>query len=428
MPLGLAWLAATAPAASPAEWREADIRASHRVLHPPGTLPDAPRFAADPLNLFVLIEDDGRLVSILDGERFERIHRFRADHALHAEPQFTPDGRYLFLVSRDGWVSKFDLWNLQLIAVTRAGIRTNNIALAGDGSYLAVANDQPHTLVILDGALNPVQVHAARDQAGRRSSAVAAVHTAGPRRSFVATLTDVPEVWELSYDPAAAPIPAGVIHDFRYREGTFLPGFLNPRRSFPERPPADFIIAPDATAILAASRDGGGEVVHLDARRGIAHLDLPGLPRPGAGSAWHWQGRDVVAIPNGKLALVSIVEARDWKTIREVQTAGPGAFISSHATARHAWVNAGRRGDRLQLIDRQTLTITATIEPAPGKVLAHLGFTRDGRYALATVADANGAVIVIDTVTLAEITRLPARHPAGIFNVGNRIAPAETTP
>lgn len=397
------------------------------MLHPPGTLPDAPRFAADPLNLFVLLEDGGRFVSILDGERFERIHRFRADHALHVEPQFTPDGRYAFFASRDGWVSKYDLWNLQPVAVTRAGIRTNEIAVSGDGRYLAVANDQPHTLVILDAALDPVQVHAARDQAGTRSSAVAAVRSSGARRSFVATLPDVKEVWELSYDPAAAPIPAGVIHDFRYREGTFLPGFLNPRRSFPEHPPADFIIAPDATAILAASRDGGGEVVHLDARRGIARLELPGLPRPGAGTAWHWQGRDVVAIPNGKLALLNIVEARDWKTVREVPTAGPGAFISSHAQARQAWVNAGRRGDRLQLLDKQTLAIAGALEPAPGTALAHLEFTRDGRHALASVADANGAVIVFDTATGAEVKRLPARHPAGNFNVGNRIAPASDT-
>ena len=42
-----------------------------------------------------------------------RIHRFPSRFALHGGPKFTPDGRYVFFASRDGWISKFDLWSLQ---------------------------------------------------------------------------------------------------------------------------------------------------------------------------------------------------------------------------------------------------------------------------------------------------------------------------
>ena len=37
---------------------------------------------------------------------------------------------------------------------------------------------------------------------------------ASPRRSFVVALKDIPEVWEVSYDPKAPEIPIGVITAF----------------------------------------------------------------------------------------------------------------------------------------------------------------------------------------------------------------------
>ena len=46
----------------------------------------------------------------------------------YAGPKFTPDGRYVFFASRDGWVTKYDLWNLKTVAEVRAGINTRNIA------------------------------------------------------------------------------------------------------------------------------------------------------------------------------------------------------------------------------------------------------------------------------------------------------------
>ncbi len=97
-------------------WGEAEIRASRVVLHAPGSLPDRPKFKADPLNLFVVVETGDHHVSILDGDKLERIHRFPSRYALHGGPKFTPDGRYVFFASRDGWITKVDLWNLETVA------------------------------------------------------------------------------------------------------------------------------------------------------------------------------------------------------------------------------------------------------------------------------------------------------------------------
>ena len=173
----------------------------------------------------------------------------------------------------------------------RAGINTRNAAVSSDGKYVAVANYLPHSLVILDADLNLVKLMAVKDKDGKRSSRVSAVYDAGPRRSFVAALKDVQELWEVSYDPKAPEIPAGVIHDFQYREGAFVPGFLNARRTVLDDYLDDFFFTPDYNEVMGASREGKqGQVVHLDVRRKIATLDVPGHAAPGVGDHVDVQG------------------------------------------------------------------------------------------------------------------------------------------
>src|SRR5690606_33645345 len=107
------------PTARPPAWTDADIRASHRLLAHPEQLPATPQHGADPLNLFVVVEAGNHHVVILDGDRFEPLARFPSHFALHGGPKFSPDGRYVYFASRDGWVSVYDLHNLTMIAETR---------------------------------------------------------------------------------------------------------------------------------------------------------------------------------------------------------------------------------------------------------------------------------------------------------------------
>jgi hypothetical protein len=105
---------------------------------------------ADPLNLFVVVETGDHHATILDGDRLEPLHRFATRRALHGGPKFSNDGRFVYFASRDGWISKFDLHSFQTVAEIRAGINTRNLAVSGDGRYVAVANYLPHNLVLLD--------------------------------------------------------------------------------------------------------------------------------------------------------------------------------------------------------------------------------------------------------------------------------------
>ena len=135
-----------APPASAPVWGEREIVASRIVHAAPASLPPKPVFAADPLNLFVVVESGDHHATILDGDTFEPVRRFPTRFALHGGPKFSPDGRYVYFASRDGWISLYDIWNLTLVAEVRAGINTRNLAVSSDGRYVLVGNYLPHTV------------------------------------------------------------------------------------------------------------------------------------------------------------------------------------------------------------------------------------------------------------------------------------------
>jgi mono/diheme cytochrome c family protein/DNA-binding beta-propeller fold protein YncE len=412
-----------APAVTPV-WGAKEIEATRVVRHADGTLPAKPKYAADPMNLFVVVESGDHYASILDGDKLERLARFPTHYALHGGPKFTPDGRYVFFASRDGWVTKYDLWNLEIVAEARAGINTRNLAVSADGRWVLVGNYLPHTLVALDARdLSLVRLIPAVDRRGK-SSRVSAVYDAAPRKSFVVALKDIPEVWELTYDPKAAPVYEGYVHDYRTNEGVAETGPFPIRRIVLDDVLDDFFFDPKYDHLIGASREAGkGQVVNLNVRRKIATVDLPGLPHLGSGITWVRDGRTVMATTNLRDGVVSVIDMKDWKTIAAIPVNGPGFFLRSHDATPYAWVDAmnSPRKDTLQVIDKRTLEVVRSLTPAPGKTAAHIEFDRYGKYALASIWENDGAIVVYDAMTFAEIKRIPASKPVGKYNVWNKV-------
>ena len=419
----------TAPLRKPV-WGAAEIAATRSILHAAGTLPDRPQFVADPMNLFVVVESGDHHASILDGDKLERIARFPTRYALHGGPKFTPDGRFVFFASRDGWVSKYDLWNLTTVAEVRAGLNTRNLAISADGKWVMVGNYLPHTLVVLDARdLSLVKLMPVADRAGK-TSRVSAVYDAAPRQSFIVALKDIAEVWELSYDPAAAPVYAGLVHDYRMGEGVAEKGPFPVRRIVLDDVLDDFFFDAKYDHLIGASREAGkGQVVNLNVRRRIATVDLPGLPHLGSGITWVWQDRPVLATPNLKDGVLSVIDMATWKPVAAIATNGPGFFLRSHEKTPYAWVDAfnSAHKDSIQVIDKRTLEVVKTLRPAPGKTTAHVEFSADGRYAIVSVWEQDGEIIVYDAATLEVVKRLPMKKPSGKYNVHNKVSRSDGT-
>ena len=426
----LAALVYTKPMAKPV-WGAAEIAAS-RVLTP-GPAVEKPVYAADPLNLFVVVESGDHHVSILDGDTFTPIYRFASRFALHGGPKFTRDGRYVFFGSRDGWVTKFDLWTLRVVAEIRAGINTRNIALSKDAKHLAVANYLPNTLVVLNAEdLSIEKIFDVADRKGR-SSRVSAVYQAPQRDSFILALKDAPEIWEVATDPNAEPVYEAFIHS---QEKDMIEAIASSEGLFARRrieiaePLDDFFFTDDYRFLIGASRDGErGVVVNLNVGREVAELPLPGMPHLGSGISWEKDGRRVMATPHLKEAKLSIIDTEDWSVLKTIDTEGPCFFLRSHENTPYFWADVffGPNKDAMHVIDKQSLEIVKTLRPEPGATVAHVEFTRDGRYALVSVWEDDGAVIVYDAETLEEVRRLPMRKPSGKYNVWNKITFSEGT-
>jgi DNA-binding beta-propeller fold protein YncE len=200
-----------------------------------------------------------------------------------------------------------------------------------------------------------------------------------------------------------------------------------------EEPLDDFFFDQGYANAMGATRrtdgSGRGQVVNLDVRRKIADLDIPGMPHLGSGITFHHEGRTVMATPNLKEGVVSVIDMKDWKTIKQIPTLGPGFFMRSHENSRYAWVDSmmSPNKDTLQVIDKITLERVADLKPVPGKTLAHVEFTRDGKYALASLSENDGAIIVFDAQTLKEVKRIAAAKPVGKYNLYNKITRSEGT-
>ncbi|MEI2734038.1 MAG: cytochrome D1 domain-containing protein [Rhodoblastus sp.] len=427
----LAALVYTKPATTPV-WGEKEIAAS-RVLTPAPAV-DKPVFAADPLNLFVVVESGDHHVSILDGDTFTPMHRFASRFALHGGPKFTHDGRYVFFGSRDGWVTKFDLWTLTVVAEVRAGVNTRNIALSKDAKHLAVANYLPNTLVILSAAdLSVEKIFDVMDRKGQ-ASRVSAVYQAPQRDSFIAALKDVPEIWEIATNPSAPPVYTGLVHSYEKGMVEALAssqGLFALRRIAASEPLDDFFFDPDYRNLIGASRNGDhAVVVNLNTGREIANIPMPGMPHLGSGVSWMRDGHRLVATPHLKEGKISVIDTADWKTIATIDTQGPGFFLRSHENSPFIWADSfmsPKNKDKVQIIDKTTLQIARVMQPAPGKTTGHVEFDRSGRHALLSVWEMDGAIIVYDAATFQEIKRLPMSKPAGKYNVYNKITFSEGT-
>jgi Cytochrome D1 heme domain len=80
-----------------------------------------------------------------------------------------------------------------------------------------------------------------------------------------------------------------------------------------------------------------------------------------------------------------------------------------------------RRTYKFLWISAYALEIVKTLRPVPGKTSAHVEFTRDGIYALVSIWEIDGAVVVYDANMPEEVKRPSMNKPVGKYNVYNKI-------
>ncbi|MBF6648682.1 cytochrome D1 domain-containing protein [Methylobacter sp. BlB1] len=319
----------------------------------------------------------------------------------HASVVFSRDERYAYVFGRDGGLTKVDLLNDAIAKrIVQAG---NSIggAISQDGRFIAVSNYTPGGVKVFSSdTLELIADIPAEYDDGKLSKVVGIVDAPGQR--FVFSLFDAGEIWVL---------------DLKNPKQPDVQKFKNIGKQ-----PYDALISPDGRYYIAGLfGEPGLALLDLwDISKGAKHIlpeygktdeKLPVYKMPHL-EGWAIAG-DYLLVPAIGKHEVLVIDKRQWQLVKAIPVAGQPVFVRARPDARQIWVNFAFPDNSLvQVIDTKDLSISKTL--TPGKAVLHMEFTPRGEQVWVAVRDDN-QLVVYDTETLAEIARLPAKTPSGIF-------------
>ncbi|MCW5635746.1 MAG: hypothetical protein KIT17_20585 [Rubrivivax sp.] len=208
--------------------------------------------------------------------------------------------------------------------------------VAGDGHVLVAHGRQ---LALYDDRGGLLRTHGGMEPSSR-GPAAACLHLPH-RRSFVVAWPEPGELWEIQLDRRAPPIHEGLVHDYRLGEGIETPGYLGVRRIPLARPLPELSFAAVQAAWVAGTVGDDVAIVHLDVRRRIVSLRLPGARPQGA-----WLGL-AGALPRWWLPqgdAVQLVDPRRWTPEGRHAFDAPVQAVFAFGGGVCVWVGSGAGG------------------------------------------------------------------------------------
>jgi hypothetical protein len=221
-------------------------------------------------------------------------------------------------------------------------------ARSADGRWILRADNDERVLLAIDSVTGEIVRRIAVADRRGATSRVTRIVEAPSRKSLIALLADLPEAWELLYDPDAGPVFDGLVHDYRMGEGLATAGPLPVRRIVLDVPLADGLFSPDHAYFVGGAGEGRVHVVNLDVRRVIERLRVDGDPAPERGLSWTAGGVLRFAFPDLRAARVHVLAADGWRW--EPPTALPARAV------RLLWQPDGRIAAELESGERLPLS------------------------------------------------------------------------
>ena len=313
----------------------------------------------------------------------------------HASVVFSRDGRHAYVFGRDGGLTKVDLLSAR---IERRVMQSGNAiggAISQDGRLVAVANYTPGGIRIFDsGTLEPLSEVAT----GAKVVGIADA----PGNRFVFSLFEAGEIWIVD---ASQPRNPAVT-----------------RLEKIGKQPYDGFVTPDGRHYIAGlyGEDGLALVDLWHPERGARRVlqgygrgeePLPVFKMPHL-RGWAAAGRYLFLPAVGRHEVL-VLDRVGWTEAARIALRGQPVFAVAQPGGRRVWVNfALPDNDRVQVIDVDAMKVVQELRP--GRAVLHLEFTPRGEQAWISSRD-DDAVAVYDTATYAELARLPADKPSGIF-------------
>ncbi|MGE0876783.1 MAG: cytochrome D1 domain-containing protein [Burkholderiales bacterium] len=313
----------------------------------------------------------------------------------HASAVYSRDGRYAFVFGRDGGLTQVDMLRARIAARTIQAGNSIGGAISQDGSIIAVANYSPGGVRLFDArTLEPL----AEVPTGSKVVGIADA----PGNRFVFSLFDAGEIWIVD---AADPRNPSVR-----------------RLTAVGKQPYDGFVTPDGRHYIAGLFGEDGLVLvdlweaEPRARRilggyGRGEDPLPVYKMPHL-RGWAVAGRYIFLPAIGRHEVL-VLDRVTWREAGRIAVHGQPVFAVAQPGARRVWVNfAFPNNGVVQVIDVPGMKVVKELRP--GRAVLHMEFTPRGEQAWVSSRD-DGRVMVYDGESFAELTRIPAESPSGIF-------------
>ncbi len=360
----------------------------------------------NPRDLMLVVEKDAEKLLAIDGTTHKIIGRI---HDVGFQPHtsvYSSDAKYMYIISRDGWLTKIDLITLKPVISVLVGKNSRGTAITDNDKYIAIGNYEPGNLVILDAVSMEILkiIPLTMEKDGKQIESRAGAVVEDGNRIIVA-LKDGTSVWAVDTDQPGFPV-THKFSDIGKGKPALHDGFITPDGSY---------------YIVASQGSKTAWVLDLATMKPIAEVETGETPHTGPGATW---GNNIYVPALGE-GLITVIDTMTWKPIKYIKTGGPGLFVRSYSkdfTYPYVWADTafGDRKDEIYVIDARINEIIKTIIPVKGESSWHPEFTYDGKFVYVVSQSAN-EVEIYDAFTFEIVKRIKSDTPSAISNVGLRI-------
>ncbi|MCC6668935.1 MAG: c-type cytochrome [Polyangiaceae bacterium] len=399
-------------------------KASWNVMVPVAQRPTAPEHSYDWQDFIgVILRDIGK-VAIIDAKSRTEVTRIDTGFAVHIL-RASSTGRYFQAVGRDGWITLIDLWAKvpQAVAKVRGCFDARSVEsskLTGyEDKYAIEGCYWPPQYVVFDGlTLEPLAVHDVLSKS---------INGDELKEVRVASIVGVPGAPEW----AVALKESGYVGIVDYSK----PGFPMVTKIAAKRFLHDGGL--DATGqyfMLAANAENRMVIIDLKSHSLASTFETGKLPHPGRGANWvdptYGPVNATTHLGEGTMAVYGADPAGHaadaWKVVRKIALPAAGSlFLKTHpkspwVVADMALATTGTAMRQICAYSKQDGKLDHCFEAtAQGKAL-HPEFNRAGDEIWVSVWDTAGEIVIYDTITLKEKSRIKGlQTPTGKFNVYN---------
>ncbi len=357
-------------------------------------------------DVMAVVEKDAEKLLFIDGSTHTELGRI---HDIGFQPHtsvYSEDAQYMFIIARDGWLTKIDLSTLEPVISVDVGESSRGTALTDDGKYLAIGNYIPGNVVIVDPEDLKIlkTIPTVGEMDGEEiESRVGAMIEDGDK--VIAALKDLNSVWVIDTSKPDFPV---IEKHWNIGENA--------------TPLHDAFLTPDGRYYIVASMGSNTVwVMDTDTWQPVTEVVTGETPHTGPGATWG----NKVYIPALGEGLITSIDIDTWEPVSYIETAGPGLFIRSFVEDPeypYVWTETafGDFHDEIYVIDGRTDEIVETIRPVEGESSWHPEFTNDGQFVYIVSQTAN-EVEVYDAWTFELVKTFEANTPSAVSNIGNRI-------